>query len=112
MVSLTRRPREQTIQVHTLSTTLLGLLLLDWMKSTRIRARRTPHMVFVTSRKHLLPDITDWADYAAQGGILKHFSDEKNWNIGEVDPNYSESKLMLTYAVESICQRALGPDGK
>jgi hypothetical protein len=82
------------------------------MKQTRSYARKTPHMVFVTSRKHLLPDITNWADYAAQGGILKHFSDEKNWNTGEVDPNYSESKLMLTYAVEYICQRALGPDGK
>ncbi|KAI1664106.1 hypothetical protein L13192_12047 [Pyrenophora tritici-repentis] len=103
---------EQTIQVHTLSTTLLGLLLLDWMKQTCSNARKTPHMVFVTSRKHLLPHITNWAEYAAQGGILRHFSDEKNWSTGEVDPNYSESKLMLTYAVEHICQKALGPDGK
>ncbi|KAI8932963.1 hypothetical protein NX059_010432 [Plenodomus lindquistii] len=104
---------EQTIQVHTLSTTLIGLLLLDWMKQKRGDGTRTPHLVFVTSRKHLLPDITNWVDFSTEaGGILRHFSKEENWPSGEVDPNYSESKLMLTYAVEQICKRALGPGGK
>lgn len=90
---------------------MLGLLLLDWMRETRKHKPRTPHLAFVTSRKHLLPDITSWPELAKSEGILRHFSDERNWDVGQVDPNYSETKLLLTYAVEKLRQRALGLDG-
>ncbi|PYI02921.1 putative short chain dehydrogenase/ reductase [Aspergillus sclerotiicarbonarius CBS 121057] len=100
---------EQTIQVNTLSTTLLGLLLLQWMKQPGRDTK--PHLVFVTSRDHLDPDITTWADWSNQDGILRHFSDEKRWPVGQLDPNYANSKLLLTYAVEEICKRAAGPNG-
>jgi hypothetical protein len=82
------------------------------MRQTHKDKTEKPHLVFVTSRKHVLPDITTWAEWHAQGGILQHFSDEKNWPSGEIDPYYSETKLMLTYAVERICKKAKGPDGK
>ncbi|KAH7371059.1 hypothetical protein BKA66DRAFT_573235 [Pyrenochaeta sp. MPI-SDFR-AT-0127] len=102
---------EQTVQVHTLSTTLLGLLLLDWMKQQRKVELRAPHLIFVTSRKHILPDIANWPNISAEEGILRHFSDEKNWPTGQIDPNYSETKLLLTYAVEEIRKKAIGKDG-
>ncbi|KAI0505432.1 putative short chain dehydrogenase/ reductase [Xylaria bambusicola] len=97
---------EQTIQVNTLSTTLLGLLLLRWMKHTAKGAKCPPHLVFVTSRDHLDPDITEWPRWHEQGGILEHFSDKGAWPSHMLEPNYAVSKLMLTYAVENICRLA------
>ncbi|RAL05972.1 putative short chain dehydrogenase/ reductase [Aspergillus ibericus CBS 121593] len=103
---------EQTIQVNTLSTTLLGLLLLSWMKQGP-KDRNPPHLVFVTSRDHLEPDITSWADWSGQGGgLLQYFSREENWPSHQPQPNYAESKLMLMYAVGEICNQAVGPDGR
>ncbi|KAH8728018.1 putative short chain dehydrogenase/ reductase [Phaeosphaeriaceae sp. PMI808] len=102
---------EQTIQVNTLSTVLLGLLLLHWMKEKHRVDSKKPHLVFVTSRDHMDPEITSWIDFADHEGILRHFSDNRNWLSGKLDPNYAESKLMLTYAVEHICERARAPDG-
>ena len=110
-VILICRCREQTIQVNTLSTSLLGILLLQWMKQKTSGRTRTPHLVFVTSRDHLDPDIADWAGHLDEGGILQHFSDKRNWPSGKHDPNYAESKLMLTYAVEQISKRAAAADG-
>ncbi|KAF2462907.1 NAD(P)-binding protein [Lindgomyces ingoldianus] len=102
---------EQTIQVNTLSTTLLGLLLLRWMKEHRPDASRKPHLVFVTSRDHIDPDIHDWPRWAADDGILRHCSDQKNWPSHQIEPNYAISKLLVTYAVEEICNMAMGADG-
>ncbi|KAI0426469.1 putative short chain dehydrogenase/ reductase [Xylaria sp. FL1042] len=103
---------EQTIQVNTLSTTLLGLLLLRWMKRTRKGAKASPHLVFVTSRDHLDPDITEWPRWHVQGGVLKHFSEKGAWPSHMLEPNYAVSKLMLTYAVGNICNMAAHPDGE
>ncbi|KAF1934743.1 putative short chain dehydrogenase/ reductase [Clathrospora elynae] len=102
---------EQTIQVNTLSTTLLGLLLLQWMRKTHSDVARKPHLVFVTSRDHIDPDIVDWAQWAADEGILRHCSAQKNWPSHQIEPNYANSKLLITYAVEEICNKAVGPDG-
>ncbi|KAF3764374.1 putative short chain dehydrogenase/ reductase [Cryphonectria parasitica EP155] len=103
---------EEAIQVNTLSTTLLGLLLLPWMKQTGLGREKIPHLVFVTSRDHLDPDITTWAEWPeAHGGILRHLSDAENWPSDYLQPNYAASKLMLTYAVEEISKRATGQDG-
>ncbi|KAF2241167.1 NAD(P)-binding protein [Trematosphaeria pertusa] len=103
---------EETIQVNTLSTTLLGLLLLQLMRKRRPRASRKPHLVFVTSRDHIDPDIRDWARWATDDGILRHCSDRQNWPSHQIEPNYANSKLLLTYAVEEICKKAVEPDGR
>ncbi|EAW21067.1 putative short chain dehydrogenase/reductase family oxidoreductase [Aspergillus fischeri NRRL 181] len=106
---------EQTIQVNTLSTALLGLLLLEWMGQQPNHKSKSvpPHIVFVTSRDHLDPDITPWEEYSARpGGLLRFFSEEQNWPRGALDPNYAVSKLALTYAVEKLCERAAEADGR
>lgn len=106
-------PREQTIQVNTLSSTLLGLLLLQWLRQKDRGATGTPpHLVFVTSRDHIDPDIHEWPQYAADEGILRHFSDARNWPSSAIEPNYAASKLLVTYAVEKICDLAKGTDGR
>ncbi|CAN9404265.1 unnamed protein product [Alternaria alternata] len=102
---------EQTIQVNTLSTTLLGLLLLQWMRTTHSGVARKPHLVFVTSRDHIDPDIVDWTQWATNEGILRHCSAPRNWPSHQIEPNYANSKLLLTYAVDEICKIAAGSEG-
>lgn len=106
--------REQTIQVNTLSTTLLGLLLVSWLKEERARRITPAHLIFVTSRDHLYPNIDQWSKLAEKKGLLNHFSDEKRWPSiwDDMQPNYGNSKLLVMYAIEEISKRALGPDGE
>jgi hypothetical protein len=61
--------------------------------------------VFVTSGAHLAPDITSWANYHNDGGILEHFSKEENWQGAMLQ--YAVSKLIAQYAVEEIVKLAL-----
>lgn len=106
-------PREETIQVNTLSTTLLGLLLLQWMKAERKYRKSPAHLVFVNSRSHLDSDITMWSEWAERDGLLRHLSSKEHWSAGAgtgLTPNYENSKLLLMYAIEEICKQALGPD--
>jgi hypothetical protein len=90
------------------------MLLLDMMKSERANRSSLGHIVFVTSRDHLYPDIRCWAEFSETEGLLHRFSDPKHWPAPWKlqEPNYANSKLLLTYAVEEICKRALGPDGE
>lgn len=103
-----------TIQVNTLSTTLLGMLLLDMMKSERANRDSPAHIVFVTSRDHLYPDITHWKTWSEKEGLFARLSDEKYWPAAWkiAEPNYANSKLLVMYAIEEISKRALGPDGE
>lgn len=111
---LTNQFREQTIQVNALSTILIAWLLLAWMKEGHKTREKPAHMVFVSSRDHLYPDIKHWVKWSEQGGILRHLSSKENypplWQTTE--PNYANSKLVMMYGVEEICKRALGPDGE
>ncbi|KAI9692845.1 MAG: hypothetical protein M1822_004839 [Bathelium mastoideum] len=105
---------ETTIQNNTLSTTLLGLLLVSWMKEERPHRSDLAHLVFVTSRDHLDPDITHWAEWAKEEGILNHFNDHENWPhwLATTEPNYANSKLLVMYAIEEISKQAIGSDGE
>ncbi|CAG8974564.1 hypothetical protein HYALB_00004360 [Hymenoscyphus albidus] len=100
---------EQTIQVNTLSTTLLGLLLLAWMKSERPRREYPAHLVFVTSRDHLYPNIKNWPTWAEQGGILSHLNSKENWpDLWKTTlPNYANCKLLVMYAIAELSKQAL-----
>lgn len=106
--------REMTIQVNCLSTTLLGMLLLDMMKAEHANRSLPAHMVFVTSRDHLYPDIRHWKIWSTDEGLLHRFSDPRHWPAPWKlqEPNYANSKLLVTYAIEEICKRALGTGGE
>jgi hypothetical protein len=80
---------------------------------TEHKSPSPPHFIFVTSRDHLDPDISMWAEWGETGpGILQHLSREENFPVGVFLPNYDISKLLLTYAAREICTQALGPDGR
>lgn len=97
---------EETIQTNVLSTALLALLLLPWLKKV---GGGKAHMGFVTSGVHRSVQIKEpkWP----QQQIPQYFSQEKNWPSGNPDM-YAVSKLLEQYIVREIEKLALGKDGR
>ncbi|KXX75539.1 Retinol dehydrogenase 14 [Madurella mycetomatis] len=104
---------EKTIQINTISTTLMGLLLLGWMRGARDQRESPAHIVFLSSREHLDPDFDELVGWSQrEEGILRQVCSKDNWpGLLEVEPNYAISKLLLMYTLEEISRLARGPDG-
>ncbi|KAH6843287.1 hypothetical protein B0I37DRAFT_314540 [Chaetomium sp. MPI-CAGE-AT-0009] len=105
---------EKTIQINTIGTTLMGLLLLGWMRGARDQRASPAHMVFLNSREHLDPDLDELVRWSQQkDGILRQVCSKDNWpsHWWDAEPNYAVSKLLLTYTLEEITRLARGPDG-
>ncbi|KAI0418687.1 hypothetical protein F5X98DRAFT_107862 [Xylaria grammica] len=103
---------DQNIQVNVLSTTLLALLLLPWMKAERANRSSSAHLSFVGSSSHMLADLKAWeGSIASDGGVLAHYRDSKNF---PTDPNvmYAATKMMLHYAVDKLAGLAEGTDSR
>ncbi|KAI6365869.1 hypothetical protein MCOR25_005238 [Pyricularia grisea] len=102
---------DMVIQVNVLSTVLISLLLLPWLKELRSQRQSPAHLTIVSSGRHTSPNISKWEKFAEQdGGLLKHFSAKENWpgSPGQ----YGSSKLLLQYSVKEISQQALDAQGK
>ncbi|KAI8965029.1 NAD(P)-binding protein [Daldinia sp. FL1419] len=102
-------PREQNIQTNALSTALLGLLLLQWMKTERPNRSAPAHLAATGSGQHVVPNINDWTKWASETGILQHFNKPENWP--GANSMYAATKLLAQYAVNELARIALGPDG-
>lgn len=109
------RSRERTIQINTIGSTLIGLLLLGWMRGARDQRSSPAHMVFLSSREHLYPDVDELTQWAQrEDGILRQVCSKENWPGGfwDAEPNYANSKLLIMYTIEEIARLARGPDGE
>jgi quinol monooxygenase YgiN len=82
------------------------------MKEAQEHRKAPAHLVFVSSRDHLDPNIMMWERWAENEGILQHLSSMENWAASAMSSNYGNSKLLLMYAIEEVCKQALGPDGE
>ncbi|KAF1962885.1 NAD(P)-binding protein [Byssothecium circinans] len=105
---------ERTIQINTIGTTLVGLLLLGWMRGARGLRSSPAHLTFLSSREHLYPDLDQLVKWSQQkDGILRQVCSKDNWPGGfwDAEPNYAISKLLVMYTIEEISRLALGPDG-
>ena len=115
-IRLTRSwSRERTIQINTIGTTLIGLLLLGWMRGARHDRSSPAHLVFLSSREHLYPNLDQLTRWSQQeDGILREVCNRDNWPGGfwDAEPNYANSKLLVMYAIEEISRLARGPDGE
>ncbi|KAI1136678.1 hypothetical protein F5Y05DRAFT_414935 [Hypoxylon sp. FL0543] len=101
---------EQNIQVNVLSTALLGLLLLPWMKAERAHCSAPAHLAAAGSSRHLEPDIQQWKEWAAESAVPGHFNEPENWP--GTDSMYMTTKLVVQYAGVELAKMALGPDGR
>lgn len=95
---------EETLQVNTLSTVSLGLLLLPWMKACRLQGQRQ-HLGFVSSELHTMPNI-ETEDFP-KDGVLQYWSGEKHF-LGP--GTYALSKLLMMYGVAEIVKLAQSDD--
>ncbi|KAF2965442.1 hypothetical protein GQX73_g8142 [Xylaria multiplex] len=103
---------DQNIQVNVLSTTLLALLLLPWLKAERANRSSPAHLSIVGSSSHMLADLKAWEGYIAKdSGVLAHYRDAKNFPS---DPNvmYSATKMAVHYAADELAKLAKGEDGR
>jgi NAD(P)-dependent dehydrogenase (short-subunit alcohol dehydrogenase family) len=88
---------EETLQVNTLSTILLGLLLLPWMKTSPLIEGRTQHLGFVSSGLHTTVKIG--AEDFPKEDVLKYWSEMEHF---KGSGTYALSKLFLMYGIGEI----------
>jgi NAD(P)-dependent dehydrogenase (short-subunit alcohol dehydrogenase family) len=93
---------EESIQVNVLSTALLALLLLPWMKTA---GKGKAHLGFVTSGRHRGVSID--GSFPKQD-VLQFFSKKEHFPGSQI---YSISKLLEQYVANEISKLSLGPDG-
>ena len=99
---------EMDLQVNTLGTTLLGLLMLQWMRSVR-KLGHTQHLGFVNSGSHFdLVDIS--SPQFPRKDALKFCNQKQNYPGGR--PQYGRSKLFQLYAIHEIAKLAIDSDGR
>ncbi|KAL3422437.1 short-chain dehydrogenase [Phlyctema vagabunda] len=97
---------EETIQVNVLSTALLAILLLPWIKEA---GKGHAHLGFVTSGLHRFVDID--RNFPTKD-VLSYYSKKENYpKAPPRDPMYGISKLLEHYVVNEIAKIALGSDG-
>lgn len=99
---------EMDLQVNTLGTTLLGLLMLQWMRSVQ-KLEQTQRLGFVGSGSHF--DVVDISSPVfPKQDALKFFNQKQNYPGAR--PQYGTSKLFLQYAIHEIAKLALDSDGR
>ena len=91
---------EQTIQVTVLSTALLALLLLPWLKTA---GKGRAHLAFVTSGRHRSVAIESWP----KENVLQWLSKEENWPSSM----YATAKLLEQYVANEVAKLALNTYG-
>lgn len=98
---------DETLQVNTLSTVLLGLLLLLWMRASPPAAGRTQHLGFVSSGLHTTVKIGT-EDFPKED-LFRYWSEKgrfKDLNM------YALSKLLMMYGVGEIVKLVPREEGR
>ncbi|KAI1165480.1 hypothetical protein F5B18DRAFT_171152 [Nemania serpens] len=102
---------DQNIQVNVLSTTLLAILLLPWLKAERANRSSPAHISIVGSGTHTSINARTWDGYVTKdGGVLAHFRDPKNWP--GPDGMYGSTKMMVHYAAAELAKLAKGKNNR
>ncbi|KAG4437048.1 hypothetical protein IFR05_007462 [Cadophora sp. M221] len=95
---------EGDIQVNTLSTLLLGLLLLPWLREIQ-QPGQTQHLGFVGSSSHYTPDISKFP----RQGVLDSRNKPENFVSGM--HTYAISKLLFHYGALELAKLAVDENG-
>lgn len=105
---------QEELQVNTLSSVLLALLLMPWLRAERKNRTAPAHLAFTTSSASLTTDVSKWEGWSLQNGgegILNHWNKKETWPPG-LKGGYPISKAMLMYAGRELIKLAVGPDGR
>lgn len=92
---------EEMIQVNTISTILLAILLLPTLEKSS-SLKQPSHLTFVSSGTALRVKASDFSTALAGTEVLKALSAEKAWPGGQAQ--YARSKLLLEYGVRHIAK--------
>jgi NAD(P)-dependent dehydrogenase (short-subunit alcohol dehydrogenase family) len=90
---------EEDLQVNTLSTTLLALLLLPALKETKKLTGRTPVLEFVNSG--LYQNAVVPPEVRQDGGVLAHYNKKEHFREGN---QYKFSKVFLMYVTRALAE--------
>jgi NAD(P)-dependent dehydrogenase (short-subunit alcohol dehydrogenase family) len=96
---------EEDLQVNTLSTTLLALLLLPKLKESKQVTGKTPVLEFVNSGLHQSAVVPP--EVRTEPNILAHYSKKENFGEGK---QYKFSKAFLMYATTYLADRVSSED--
>lgn len=103
---------QEELQVNTLSTVLLALLLLPWLKEERKHRTAPAHLAITTSSAALMNDISGWESWSQSGeGVLNHWNKKENWPAG-LSGGYTISKTLLRFANRELAKLTIGADGR
>jgi NAD(P)-dependent dehydrogenase (short-subunit alcohol dehydrogenase family) len=106
--SVSKEGWENTLQVNVLSTALLALLLLPWMKTA---GKGKAHLAFTGSGMHRGVDVGPKSGWP-QHDVLKYWNTKENFKKAGGTTMYSNSKLLLMYTMREIAKLAMGSDGR
>lgn len=97
---------EEILQVNSLSTIYLAILLLPQLRASRTETN-TPHLVFTASSR--FKGITQEDLTPPDGGkVIDYLSAKDTFNSQR---QYSASKLLIEFAMRHIAEHTKGPDG-
>ena len=105
---------QEELQVNALSSVLLALLLLPWLRAERRHRAAPAHLAFTTSSASLTNDVSEWEGWARPNGgegILSRWNNKETWPPG-LSGGYPVSKALLMYAGRELTKLAVGPDGR
>lgn len=98
---------EETLQVNTISTALLALLLLPKLRVAKTKSPDLAHLVIVSSGTHSVTKRSSFPPTSQN--ILEGSSIDTGAFLGQ--RQYGISKLFLMYAVKALASIATSPDG-
>ena len=105
---LSKEGWEKTLQVNTLSTALLALLLLPHLKRCKEETGEPAHLTITSSGLHSAAK-EEWFEIPKSGTVLEKLSDEENFNR---DKQYPSSKLLVEYMVQELATLATTENGE
>ncbi|RAR04408.1 actin patch protein [Stemphylium lycopersici] len=96
---------EEDMQVNTLSTTLLAILLLPKLKQSKQHTAKTPVLEFVNSGLHQKAVVAP--EVRQKPSVLEHYNKKENHKEGS---QYTFSKLFLMYAANKLADETCSGD--
>jgi NAD(P)-dependent dehydrogenase (short-subunit alcohol dehydrogenase family) len=97
---------EAMLEVNTLASVLLGLLMMPWMRAVK-RPGQIQHLCFTGSGSHFEVDIAKgWP----MKDVIEFWNQPENNTSGH--NNYAVSKLLLQYAMQEMAKLAIEDEGK